>query len=182
MTDTQQTPDNPEIQDAQAPSADAPDAGDNSQLEALIAQIDALSAEVKEAKETAARANAESYNAQRRMEQEADKARKYALQKFTKDLLEVVDNLERAIDSGEKSGEDEATLEGIRLTHKSLTHVLEQHGVSVVNPAGEKFDPDYHEAVGISPDAPADTVGVVLQKGYVLNGRSIRPAMVMVGQ
>ena len=147
----------------------------------LTAQIEALQNEVKEAKEAAARANAESYNAQRRMEQETDKAKKFALQKFAKELLDVVDNLERGLEASEKAGADESVLEGLRLTHKSLLSVLEKNGVLAINPIGEKFNPDYHEAVGIAPDTPADTVGVVLQKGYTLFDRSIRPAMVMVG-
>ncbi len=151
------------------------------ELDVLKAQIEALQTEVKLAKEGQARANAESYNAQRRMESETDKAKKFALQKFAKDLLEVVDNLERGVEASEKAGADESVLEGIRLTHKTLLGVLERHGVVVVNPVGEKFNPDFHEAVGIAPDTPADTVGVVLQKGYTLHERSIRPAMVLVG-
>ena len=151
------------------------------ELQTLINTIEALEAEVKEAKETAARANAESYNAQRRMEQETDKAKKFALQKFAKELLDVVDNLERAIDSSEKSGADEATLEGLRLTHKSLLTVLEKNGVVAVGAVGDAFNPDVHEAVGIFPDAEKDMIGQVLQKGYTLNDRTLRPAMVLVG-
>lgn len=147
----------------------------------LQEQLIALQEEVKAAKEAAARANAESYNAQRRMEQETDKAKKYTLQKFAKDLLDVVDNLERGLDASEKAGADESVLEGLRLTHKSLLSVLEKHGVSVINPAGDKFDPEKHEAVGIAPDVEKDVVGTVLQKGYALNDRTLRPAIVMVG-
>lgn len=128
--------------------------------------IQKLEADLKEAKEVAARANAESYNAQRRMEQETDKAKKFALQKFAKELLDVVDNLERAIDTGEKTGADESSLEGIRLTHKSLLGVLNKNGVVAVGEVGENFNPDFHEAVGVSADAPKDTIGQVLQKGY----------------
>ncbi len=151
------------------------------ELQELIATIERLESEVKDAKETAARANAESYNAQRRMEAETDKAKKYALQKFAKELLEVVDNLERAIDSGEKAGTDESTLEGLKLTHKSLLTVLEKNGVVSVGAVGDAFNPDIHEAVGIFPDAEKDVIGQVLQKGYTLNERTLRPAMVLVG-
>lgn len=173
MTNTTQN-DIPEVQDIQEEAVQA-------DTNELTAQITQLQAEVQAAKEAAARANAESYNATRRMEQETEKAKKYALQKFAKDLLDVVDNLERGLEASEKAGADESVLEGLRLTHKSLLSVLEKNGVTVVNPIGEKFNPDYHEAVGIAPDTPADTVGVVLQKGYTLFDRSIRPAMVMVG-
>lgn len=148
--------------------------------QALQQQIDELKSQLKTAKEAQAYANAESYNAQRRMEAETDKAKKYALQKFAKELLDVVDNLERAIDNA--TTENNALVEGIQLTHKSLLATLEKHGVSVIDPVGEKFNPELHEAVGVAADTPADTVGQVLQKGYKLHDRAIRPAMVTVGQ
>ncbi len=148
-------------------------------IEAFKARIAELEGEVKQSKESTARANAESYNAQKRMEQEADKSKKFALQKFAKELLEIVDNLERAIDNVHA---DDPVTEGVRLTHKALLDVLNKNGVEIVDPQGEKFNADLHEAVGIDPEAEADTVGTVLQKGYSLNGRLLRPAMVRVGQ
>ena len=148
-------------------------------LDAFKARIAELEGEVKQAKEHTARANAETYNAQKRMEQEADKSKRFALQKFAKELLEVVDNLERAIESAHA---DDPVTEGVRLTHKALLDVLNKNGVEMVDPQGEKFNADLHEAVGIDAEAPADTVGTVLQKGYSLNGRLLRPAMVRVGQ
>lgn len=150
---------------------------EESQLQTLISTIEKLEQDVKDAKESAARANAESYNAQRRMEQETDKAKKFALQKFAKELLDVVDNLERAI----ASITDDAAKEGVELTHKSLLGVLEKNGVVAVGQVGDPFNPDIHEAVGIFPDAEKDVIGQVLQKGYTLNERTLRPAMVMVG-
>lgn len=153
-----------------------------SEVEQLQAKIAELEAQAKEAKEAQARINAEAYNAQRRMEQETEKAKKFALQKFAKELLDVVDNLERAIVSVQNDSDaDDAIMEGVKLTHKSLLATLNKNGVEVVDPMGEKFNPDYHEAVGITAEAEHDHVGVVLQKGYTLNGRSIRPAMVQVG-
>ena len=148
-------------------------------LDAFKARIAELEGEVKQAKEHTARANAETYNAQKRMEQEADKSKRFALQKFAKELLEVVDNLERAIESAHA---DDPVTEGVRLTHKALLDVLNKNGVEMVDPQGEKFNADLHEAVGIDAEAPAGTVGTVLQKGYSLNGRLLRPAMVRVGQ
>ncbi|UNU74218.1 nucleotide exchange factor GrpE [Moraxella nasovis] len=145
----------------------------------LSAKIAELEAQVANAKEAAARANADSYNAQRRMEQETDKAKKYALQKFAKEMLDVVDNLERAIEN--LANADEAVIEGVKLTHKSLIAVLEKNGVIAVGEVGEAFNPDLHEAVGIHPEADKDIVGQVLQKGYTLNERTLRPAIVMVG-
>ncbi|WP_426243030.1 nucleotide exchange factor GrpE [Psychrobacter sp. TWP2-1-2] len=148
-------------------------------LDTFKARIAELKGEVKQAKEVTARANAEAYNAQKRMEQEADKSKRFALQKFAKELLEVVDNLERAIESAHA---DDPVTEGVRLTHKALLDVLNKNGVEMVDPQGEKFNADLHEAVGIDEEAEADTVGTVLQKGYSLNGRLLRPAMVRVGQ
>ncbi|MGO3875080.1 nucleotide exchange factor GrpE [Psychrobacter celer] len=148
-------------------------------LDTFKARIAELEGEVKQAKESTARANAEAYNAQKRMEQEADKSKKFALQKFAKELLEVVDNLERAIENADAS---DPVTEGVQLTHKALLSVLNRNGIEVIDPQGEKFNADVHEAVGIDADADADVVGTVLQKGYSLNGRLLRPAMVRVGQ
>ncbi|WP_435979513.1 nucleotide exchange factor GrpE [Psychrobacter sp. DM4] len=148
-------------------------------LSVFEARIKELEGEVKQAREGTARANAETYNAQKRIEQEADKSKKFALQKFARELLEIVDNLERAIES---ANADDPVAEGVQLTHKALVAVLSKNGVEVVNPMGEKFNADFHEAVGIDAEAEADTVGTVLQKGYSLNGRLLRPAMVRVGQ
>ena len=152
-------------------------------LDTFHARIAELEGQVKEAKEAHARANADAYNARNRMEQETEKTKKYAMEKFAKSLLDVVDNLERAIASTSSTlGEESPFLEGVKLTHKSLMTALEKNNIQAVDPKDEKFNADFHEAVGIDPTAPADTVGEVLQKGYVLNDRLLRPAMVRVGQ
>lgn len=169
---------NPEVNGGEGQTVES-----NIDLQAYEDRIAQLEGEVKAAKEGQARANADAYNAQKRMEQETEKSRKFALQSFAKELLEVVDNLERAIVSVQADDDaDDAILEGVKLTHKSFLNVLNKQGVEVVNPEKEKFNPDFHEAVGIDPEAEADTVGEVLQKGYTLNGRLLRPAMVKVGQ
>ena len=142
-------------------------------------RIAELEGQIKEAKEAQARANAEAYNARNRMEQETEKTKKFALEKFAKDLLDTVDNLERAIENSQSDNDPE--FEGVKLTHKSLIAVLEKYGVKVVNPQGETFNADLHEAVGIDPEASANQVGQVLQKGYTLHERLLRPAMVRVG-
>ena len=142
-------------------------------------RIAELEGQIKEAKEAQARANAEAYNARNRMEQETEKTKKFALEKFAKDLLDTVDNLERAIENSQS--DNDPVLEGVKLTHKSLIAVLEKYGVKVVNPQGETFNADLHEAVGIDPEASANQVGQVLQKGYTLHERLLRPAMVRVG-
>lgn len=147
---------------------------DVAELHARIAELEA------EVKNVQARSAADMYNFQKRMERETDNAKKYALEKFAGSLLDVVDNLERAITA---AGDQENPLvEGVRLTQKSMLTALEKHGVQVIDPTGQDFNADLHQAVGIAPDAPANQVGTVLQKGYSLNGRLLRPAMVMVGQ
>ena len=148
-------------------------------IDAFKTRIAELEGEVKQAKELTARANAETYNAQKRIEHEADKIKKFALQKFARELLEIVDNLERAVENADAN---DPVIEGVKLTHKELLSVLNKNGVDVVDPQGDKFDADFHEAVGIDPEAESNTVGTVLQKGYSLNGRLLRPAMVRVGQ
>ncbi|OBX78455.1 nucleotide exchange factor GrpE [Faucicola atlantae] len=142
-------------------------------------RIAELEGQVKEAKEAHARANAEAYNARNRMEQEAEKTKKFALERFARELLDVVDNLERAITSSQD--DSDPVLEGVKLTHKSLLNVLDKNHIQVINPQGEDFDADYHEAVGIDPQAENGKVGEVLQKGYKLHDRLLRPAMVRVG-
>ena len=123
-------------------------------------RIAELEGQIKEAKEAHARANADAYNARNRMEQETEKTKKFALERFAKQLLDVVDNLERAIDSSQS--DNDPVLEGVKLTHKSLLDILEKNGIQVVNPEGATFNADLHEAVGIDPEASPNQVGQVL--------------------
>lgn len=148
-------------------------------VEDLQAQIVNLSESLKYEKAVAANAKYEAEKTKERLEREADTAKKFALEKFAKELLDSVDNLERALQA---AGEEKTPLsEGVELTLKSLLTTLEKFGVVAVDTANG-FNADLHQAVGISPDAKAGEIGVVLQKGYTLSGRLLRPAMVMVGQ
>lgn len=144
----------------------------------LLAKIAELEAQVKDVQ---ARANADMYNFQKRVERETDNAKKYALEKFAGSILDVVDNLERAI-AAAPADSNQGLLDGVQLTHKALLTTLEKHNVSVIDPAGQAFDADQHQAVGIDPNTPEGQVANVLQKGYSLSGRLLRPAMVTVGQ
>lgn len=151
-------------------------------IESLTAQVATLQ---KEVTDTKARANADMYNFQKRIERETDNAKKFALERFAKDLLEIIDNLERAIEAAKTAGaaDDDALLQGVTLTHKSLLSTLEKHKVTVIAPQrGDDFNADLHEAVGMDAEAESGKVGNVLQKGYQLHDRLLRPAMVMVGQ
>ena len=144
---------------------------------------DVLGEEIASLKEQVLRAHADAQNTRRRAEQDVEKARKFALEKFVADLLPVADNLERAIAAGDAENETQkAVLEGVALTLKSLQDALKKYKVEVVDPAGEPFDPQLHQAMTMvsNPDMEPNTVMDVFQKGYTLNGRLVRPAMVVV--
>jgi len=136
-------------------------------------------------KDLALRVQAEAQNVRRRAQQDVEKAHKFAVEKLLQDLLPVVDNLERALAT--INPEDEASkaiAEGVGLTHRSFVDTLAKHSVEVVNPAGEPFDPELHQAMTQVPngDVEPNTVLEVFQKGYRLNGRLVRPAMVVVSK
>ncbi|SIO95691.1 nucleotide exchange factor GrpE [Vibrio spartinae] len=157
--------------------------------DAKIAQLEAalLTSErkVKEQQDAVLRAQAEVENIRRRGEQEVDKARKFALNRFAEELLPVIDNLERAIQAADAENEVvKPLLEGVELTHKTFIDTIEKFGLKEINPEGQAFNPDLHQAMSIqeSPDHESNTVMFVMQKGYELNGRVVRPAMVMVAK
>ena len=130
------------------------------------------------------RSRAEIENLRRRTEQDVEKAHKFALEKFSKDILNTIDNLERAL-ATPANKEDEsvkALFDGVELTLKELVSTVGRFGVEAVGVVGEAFNPDLHQAISMQPAEGFETnqISVVLQKGYTLNGRVIRPAMVMV--
>jgi molecular chaperone GrpE len=126
------------------------------------------------------RAKAETENVRRRALEEVEKARKYALDKFAGDLLAVKDSLEAALATGDNVSL-ESLKSGVELTLKQLVSVFEKHAIKEINPLGEKFDPNLHQAIGMEEgDGEPNTVASVLQKGYLLNERVIRPALVKV--
>ncbi|QUM77773.1 nucleotide exchange factor GrpE [Moritella sp. 24] len=151
-------------------------------LEAELAKATASAAEFKDA---ALRSKADADNVRRRAAIDVDKAKKFALEKFANELLPVIDNMERGLLHADKTNETLLPLiEGIELTAKSLESALEKFGVKSVNPEGEKFNPELHQAMSMieSADVEPNTVITVMQKGYELNGRLIRPAMVMISK
>ncbi|MGH1471544.1 MAG: nucleotide exchange factor GrpE [Cellvibrionaceae bacterium] len=148
-------------------------------------KVESLQNELVTAKEDVLRAQAEAQNARRRAEQDIEKAHKFGQEKIVNDLLPVVDNLERAIAAA--NGDDEGTkaiVEGVELTLKSFVDALKRHSVEVVNPVGEPFDPQIHQAISAVENAEVEpnTVLDVFQKGYTLHGRLVRPAMVVVSK
>ncbi|KIP48696.1 molecular chaperone GrpE [Haemophilus influenzae] len=161
-------------------------------LEEAIARVQELEEQLKTQIEEATnkeqdillRSRAEIENLRRRTEQDVEKAHKFALEKFSKDILNTIDNLERAL-ATPANKEDEsvkALFDGVELTLKELVSTVGRFGVEAVGVVGEAFNPDLHQAISMQPAEGFETnqISVVLQKGYTLNGRVIRPAMVMV--
>ncbi|WFF40951.1 nucleotide exchange factor GrpE [Salinicola endophyticus] len=154
----------------------------NPEAEVLAARVEELEQALTEAKDQSMRAAAEAQNARRRAEQDAEKARKFALEKFVKELLPVVDSLEKGLESMQEV--DETHREGVSMTLKMQLDALAKFGVEQIDPQGEPFDPQFHEAMSMVPNPELDpnTVMDVMQKGYTLNGRLVRPAMVIVSK
>ena len=149
--------------------------------EQLKAQVEENS---KKEQDLLLRTRAEIDNMRRRSEQDVEKAHKFALEKFSKDILNTIDNLERAL-STPANKEDEsikALFDGVELTLKELLSTVARFGVEPVGTVGETFNPDLHQAISMQPAEgfESNQITTVLQKGYTLNGRVIRPAMVMV--
>ncbi len=150
----------------------------------LEAEIERLKDELMQTKEQSLRAMAEAQNIRRRAEQDVEKAHKFGLEKFISELLPVADNLERSIEAAAASSDIKALMEGVELTLKTLQSSLEKQQLVPVNPLGEPFDPQLHQAVTAVPNADCEpnTVLNVFQKGYTLHGRLLRPAMVVVSK
>ncbi len=148
-------------------------------------QLVAALAEVASLKDQALRAAAEAQNARRRAEQDVEKAHKFGLEKFANEMLPIVDSLERALEAC--NPDDEATKalrDGVEMTYNMFISGLAKFNVEVLNPQGQTFDPQLHQAMSMIdvPDTAANTVVAVMQKGFSLNGRLIRPAMVVVAK
>jgi molecular chaperone GrpE len=154
----------------------------NPEAEVLAVRVEELEQELAEAKDQSMRAAADAQNARRRAEQDADKAKKFALEKFVKELLPVVDSLEKGLESMQEV--DNTHREGVSMTLKMQLDALSKFGVEQIDPQGEPFDPQFHEAMTMvpNPELEPNTVMDVMQKGYTLNGRLVRPAMVVVSK
>ena len=149
------------------------------ELEIYVSEIDAREKDIQ------LRAQAEIQNIRRRAEQDVEKAHKFALEKFSKELLTVVDNLERGLAALDNAVTDETTqalVDGVEMTHKEFISTLGKFGVEAVGVVGEAFNPELHQAISMQPAEGIESnhISVVLQKGYTLQGRVLRPAMVMV--
>lgn len=196
MSEQEQKVKNPEVENQEEVVVEETQQTEHSQefdpLEEAIARVQELEEQLKTQIEEVAnkeqdillRSRAEIENLRRRTEQDVEKAHKFALEKFSKDILNTIDNLERAL-ATPANKEDEsvkALFDGVELTLKELVSTVGRFGVEAVGVVGEAFNPDLHQAISMQPAEGFETnqISVVLQKGYTLNGRVIRPAMVMV--
>ena len=189
MADEQRIDNNPELeQEIQQEEPIQEQNQTEDPLEEAIARVQELEAQLaetaKKEQDLLLRTRAEIDNIRRRTEQDVEKAHKFALEKFAKDILNTIDNLERALVTPANM-EDEsikALFNGVELTLKELLATVARFGVEPVGVVGEIFNPDLHQAISMQPMEGFETnqITTVLQKGYLLNGRVIRPAMVMV--
>ena len=190
MSEKQEQIENEETESAVNAETDNPagsggESVNSDNIAGLEKQLDKALSKAEQNLELALRAKAELENATRRHEQDLEKAHKYALDSFVKELLQVWDSLELGIQAGQADGADVNKLvEGSELTLKLLSDVMDKFGVEQIDPDGSPFNPEEHQAMGMQPrdDVAPNTVVAVVQKGYKLNGRLVRPAMVMVSQ
>ena len=135
-------------------------------------------------RDAALRAQADMENLRKRTTRDIENAHKFALEKFVNELLPVIDSLRLGIDASENAEQVDEIREGMNLTLKMFTDVIEKFGVKEIDPLNEKFNPEQHEAVSMQEieDSESGTVVNVMQKGYELNGRLVRPAMVVVAK
>ncbi len=170
VTDEEAAGEQPEA--AEAPVADDP-----------AAALAAAEAKANENWERYLRAAAEVENVRKRATRDVENAHKFALERFGKELLAVKDSLEMGL-AAAANASAESLREGSTATLKLLTSTMERFGIEVVDPEGEPFDPEFHEAISVQPsgDVEPGSVLTVVQKGYSLNGRLLRPAMVIVAE
>ena len=174
----------PDPDSDEAAAEDAAAAGDGAEApESAVAALAEAEAKANENWERYLRAAAETENVRKRAVRDVEHAHKFALERISKELLAVRDTLELGLESAENASV-ESLLEGSEATLKLLAATMERFGIEVVDPAGEPFDPEFHEAVSVqaSDTVEPGSVVVVLQKGYSLNGRLLRPAMVIVAE
>src|SRR5579862_2298649 len=149
----------------------------------MATALAAAEARATEARNSYLRAVAEFDNFRKRSEREVDNARKFAIERFAQELVTVGDALEAGINAG-PANSGAALLEGAQATLRQLYRAFDKAGIKIIDPAGQPFDPEWHEAMVAqeSKDTPANTVLSVIQKGYSLNGRLLRPARVVVSK
>ena len=156
----------------------------NSSTDSAVEELEKIKIELDKQKDLALRAEAELQNVLKRTAREVENAHKYGMERFIENLLPVVDSLEKAAELSipEQSASSNNAIEGINLCCKLLLDVLEKEGIKAINPLGEPFDPSEHQAMSMveNPDMEPNSIAAVVQKGWKLNERLVRAAMVMV--
>jgi len=178
--------DRPDEEPAEVAEEEAPEPGEVKSATGTEDPAEALAAAEAKANENwerYLRAAAEVENVRKRASRDVENAHKFALDRFGKELLAVRDSLEMGLAAADNASV-ESLLEGSTATLKLLEKTMQHFGIEVVNPEGEPFDPELHEAISVQPsdDAEPGSVVIVVQKGYSLNGRLLRPAMVVVAE
>jgi len=179
-----------ENENPQADAAPKADEAANPSTEQELDPMQVLMAEVAELKDQRLRMAAEMENLRRRTAREIKDAKSYAISGFARDMLQVSDNLQRALSAVPEQAEAasdnglKTLVEGVELTERAMLSTLERHGVRKLEPMGQKFDPNFHQAMYEVPntDVPNNTVVDVVQPGYVIGDRMLRPAMVGVSK
>lgn len=172
---------NPQSHADEAPAAAPEQAHETEVMPSLEEMLQEAERKAQEHYDAWMYAKAEAENIRRRAHEDVDKARKFALEKFSSELLAVKDSLEAAL--AIETQAVESYKQGVEITLKQLSSIFEKFNVAEVHPLGEKFDPHQHQAISmVEADAEPNTVVQVLQKGYLLNERVLRPALVMVAK
>jgi len=194
MTNSNETSPEPSEDQAEIEPVEAQDVEDGASQEALESITDEaaadpimqLQAEADKARDQALRAEAEMQNLRKRAERDVQNAHKFGIERLIQNLLPVLDSLEKAIETSlqAETPEDDPQLEGLKLCFKLFTDVFEKEGVHMLDPLGQAFDPNVHEALSMieNPDMEPNSVMAVIQKGYRLHERLVRPAMVIVSK
>jgi molecular chaperone GrpE len=194
MTNSNETSPEPSEDQAEIEPVEAQDVEDGASQEALESITDEaaadpimqLQAEADKARDQALRAEAEMQNLRKRAERDVQNAHKFGIERLIQNLLPVLDSLEKAIETSlqAETPEDDPQLEGLKLCFKLFTDVFEREGVHMLDPLGQAFDPNVHEALSMieNPDMEPNSVMAVIQKGYRLHERLVRPAMVIVSK
>ncbi|MDO6459869.1 nucleotide exchange factor GrpE [Granulosicoccaceae sp. 1_MG-2023] len=190
--DVQYDAEEPSVVDEQATGEESGNAAEADAANAESAEIAALREALEKAEAKAAenwdrcvRMQAEMENTRKRLQQEVDNARKFGQKNLIEELLPIIDSMEMGVNAANEDGVEISKIrEGYELTNKMLAQLLAKFNVAAVDPAGEKFDPDKHQAMSMQEGTGAEpnTVVAVMQKGYTLNERLIRPALVMVAK
>jgi len=164
-------------------SPDAPEAEPQTEAERLTAELATAQVQLTEARDAQLRAYAEMENVRKRAQRDVEAAHRYAVERFAADMIEVRDTLELGIAAG-TAAEAASLVEGMEATLRMIDKAFERAGIAVVDPAGQSFNPEFHEAMVTQPtaDQPPGSVLAVVQKGFTLNGRLLRPARVVIAR